>query len=162
MILFFSRQQLKPVKLPDTFTHMFGNLVLIETVLVEPQSESGQLSHFAITSIVSCKRKDHPSRMAPRGEKIKDGVSKQMEVWKGNCGLQIRVWHTYGFWHEWISEYIRVKQMIRTNIRIYLSKFFWHERISEYICIKILIRTNIRIKIRIGNVRIYSPHSGPN
>ena len=27
----------------------------------------------------------------PCGEKIKDGVSKQMEVWKGNRGLQIMV-----------------------------------------------------------------------
>ena len=27
--------------------------------------------------------------MAPRGKKIKDGVSKQMEVWEGNRGLQI-------------------------------------------------------------------------
>ena len=29
--------------------------------------------------------------MAPRGKKIKDGVSKQMEFWKGNRGLQIMV-----------------------------------------------------------------------
>ena len=38
------------------------NLVLIETVLVEPQIESGQWRHFAITSIVISllKRKDGP------------------------------------------------------------------------------------------------------
>ena len=29
--------------------------------------------------------------MAPRGKKIKDGVFKQMEFWKGNRGLQIMV-----------------------------------------------------------------------
>ena len=29
--------------------------------------------------------------MAPRGKKFKDGVSKQMEVWEGNRGLQIMV-----------------------------------------------------------------------
>ena len=31
----------------------------------------------------------------------------------------------------------------------------WHERISEYIRIKILIQTNIRINIWIGNIRIF-------
>ena len=35
-----------------------------------------------------------------------------------------------------------------------------HERISEYIRIKILIRTNIRINIWIENIRIYSSLSG--
>ena len=47
-----------------------------------------------------------------------------------------RVWHSYGFWHERISEYIRVKKMTRTNIRIYSYEHFWHERISEYIRIQ--------------------------
>ena len=70
-------------------------------------------------------------------------------------GMQNRVWHSYGFWYERISEYIRVKKMIRTNIRIYSYEHFWHERISEYIRIKISIRTNIRINIRIENIRIF-------
>ena len=72
-----------------------------------------------------------------------------------NYHYQYRVWHSYGFWHERISEYIRVKKMTRTNIRIYSYEIFWHERISEYICIKNLIRTNIRINIWIENIRIF-------
>ena len=72
-------------------------------------------------------------------------------VW---CSIdQSRVWHSYGFWHKWISEYI--KKMTRTNIPIYLYEIFWHKRISEYICIKILIRTNIRINIWIENIWIF-------
>ena len=66
-----------------------------------------------------------------------------------------RVWHSYGFWYERISEYIRVKKMTRTNIRIYSYDIFWHERISEYIRIRNLIRTNIRIDIRIQNIQIF-------
>ena len=45
--------------------------------------------------------------------------------------------------------------MKRTNIRIYSYDIFRHEQISEYIRIKILIRTNIRIHIWIGNIRIF-------
>ena len=33
-----------------------------------------------------------------------------------------RVWHSYWFRYEWISEYIRIKKTIRTNIRIYSYK----------------------------------------
>ena len=58
-------------------------------------------------------------------------------------------------WYEWISEYIRIKKMTRTNIWIYSYEHFWYERISEYIRIKILIRTNIRLNIRIKNIRIF-------
>ena len=68
---------------------------------------------------------------------------------------QTRVWHSYGFWYERISEYICVKKMTRTNIRIYSYEIFWYERISEYIRIKILIRTNIRINIWIENIWIF-------
>ena len=56
-----------------------------------------------------------------------------------------RVWHSYGFWHERLSEYIRFKKMTRTNIRIYSYENFWHEQISEYICIKKITWLNIRI-----------------
>ena len=59
-----------------------------------------------------------------------------------SCALSIfenicyRVWHSYGFWYERISEYIRVKKMTWMNIRIYSYEHFWHERISEYIRMK--------------------------
>ena len=65
------------------------------------------------------------------------------------------MWHSYGFWHERISEYIRVKKMTRMNIQIYSYEHFWYERISEYIRIKTLLRTNIRINIWIENIRIF-------
>ena len=68
------------------------------------------------------------------------------------CHAQSRVWHLYRFWHERISEYIRVKKMTRTNIRIYLYVHFWEKWISEYIRIKILIRKNIWINIRFENI----------
>ena len=95
---------------------------------------------------------------------------------QANClswmSIRYRVWHSYGFWHERISEYIRVKKMTRTNIRIYSYEFFdtneypnifvsknLHEWMSEYIRIKNLTQTNVRINIRIENcmnIRIYS------
>ena len=81
---------------------------------------------------------------------------------EGKNRFQTRVWHSYGFWYERISEYIRVKKMIRTNIRIYSYEHFWHERISEYIRIKISIRTNIRINIRIKNIWIFEFIFDPN
>ena len=72
--------------MPDTFTHIFGNLVLIETVLVEPQSESGQLSHFSITSIVSSlsKRKDG----LPWGTKSRMVFPNKWRSGKGTVGFR--------------------------------------------------------------------------
>ena len=32
--------------------------------------------------------------------------------------VQSRVWHLYGFWHERISEYIRIRKIIQRNTRI--------------------------------------------
>ena len=45
--------------------------------------------------------------------------------------LQTRVWHSWKFWYEWMSEYIRINKITRMNIRIYSCWFFWHERMSE-------------------------------
>ena len=88
------------------------------------------------------------------------GSNKLCVVPRSTCHVlemlfSIRVWHSYGFWYERISEYIRVKKITRMNIRIYLYEIFWHEGISEYIHIKILIRTNIRINIWIKNIWIF-------
>ena len=30
-----------------------------------------------------------------------------------------RVWHSWKFWYEWMSEYIRINKITRINIRIY-------------------------------------------
>ena len=43
-----------------------------------------------------------------------------------------KVWHSYGFWHERISEYIRVMKMTWTNIWIYLKYFFTNEYPNKY------------------------------
>ena len=70
--------------------------------------------------------------------------SHYVKNWCFAMNVWVRVWHLYRFWHERISEYIRVKKMTRTNIRIYSYEFFgtneypnifvsksWYERISE-------------------------------
>ena len=31
----------------------------------------------------------------------------------------IRVWHSWKFWYEWMSEYIRINKITQMNIRIY-------------------------------------------
>ena len=49
---------------------------------------------------------------------------------KEKCSFGTRVWHSWKFWYEWISEYIRIRKMIR----IWYKRIF--ERISEYIHIK--------------------------
>ena len=101
---------------------------------------------------------------APPAEIFKWGCEKfaQMfwtnpddQIWENFC---IRVWHSYGFWYERISEYIRVKKMTRTNIRRYSYEIFWHERISKYIRIKIL--TQIIFGLKYLNIQIYSSLSG--
>ena len=33
--------------------------------------------------------------------------------------VHIRVWHSWKFWYEWMSEYIRINKITRMNIRIY-------------------------------------------
>ena len=45
--------------------------------------------------------------------------------------LWIRVWHSWKFWYEWMSEYIPINKITRMNIRIHSYWFFWHERMSE-------------------------------
>ena len=45
------------------------------------------------------------------------------------------------FWHEWITEYIRIICFTRMNLRMYSYKK--------------LIRTNIRINICVENIRIF-------
>ena len=34
-------------------------------------------------------------------------------------GVLNRVWHSWKFWYEWMSEYIRINKITRMNIRIY-------------------------------------------
>ena len=85
--------------------------------------------------------------------------------WISQIDLHVycRVWHSYGFWYERISEYIRIKKMTRMNIRIYSHEFFWHERISEYIRIKKIYTNECPNKYsyrKYLNIRIYSSHSG--
>ena len=46
-----------------------------------------------------------------------------LEVWgkilSEIYALRIRVWHSWKFWYEWMSEYIRINKITRMNIRIY-------------------------------------------
>ena len=78
----------------------------------------------------------------PRFYTLKVGARSDLEVFLlCHTLVRIRVWHSYGFWYERISEYIRVKK----------NEIFW----DEYIHIKILIRTNIRMNIWIGYIRIF-------
>ena len=54
---------------------------------------------------------------------------------------------------ERISEYIRIKILLRTNIRLYSYPKSWHKQISEYIHFQKIIRTNIRINNWIKNIQ---------
>ena len=58
--------------------------------------------------------------------------------------------------YERISEYIRIKKMIRTNIRIYSYPKKAYERIYEYIRIKKMIRIWYERIFVSENTRIYS------
>ena len=101
--MIFSRQQLKPFKLPDTFTHMFGFFTLqlyVKTIWYFEFSSDRNGPCWTTKWKWSMKPFCHHINFyftveeegwPPCGEKIKDGVSKQMEVWKGNRGLQIMV-----------------------------------------------------------------------
>ena len=52
------------------------------------------------------------------------------------------------FWYEWMSEYIRIKKLTRTNIRIYS-----YQKIDTNEC------PNIYSYQKYSNIRIYSSHS---
>ena len=56
--------------------------------------------------------------------------------------VHARVWHSFGFWHERISKYIRVKKITRTNIRIYSYDTNEYPNVFVWNCLR---RTNIRI-----------------
>ena len=50
-----------------------------------------------------------------------------------NSEKQSRVWHSYGFWHKRISEYIRMKSVDTDEyLNIFVFKF-WYKQISEWI-----------------------------
>ena len=59
------------------------------------------------------------------------------------------------FWLKWISEYIRIIFLTRTNIRIYSYKCFCTNEYPNLFVSKNLIRMNVRINIRVKIIRIY-------
>ena len=102
----------------------------LSTCLVTPhpimQVPNGRNTSFVL---------QEPCRMPPWWKELfsQRGTNRVVNVWQKENTIkqQIRVWHSWKFWYEWMSEYIRINKITRMNIRIYSYKFFWHEQMSE-------------------------------
>ena len=154
--MIFSRQQLKPFKVPDTFTHMFGFFTLqlhVKTIWYFQFSSdrnspcwttNWKWSMKAFCHHINCYFTVEEEGWPPVGKKSRTVFSNKWSSGKGTVGFRSECDIRMDFdtneylnifvsskWYEPISEYICLNSFDTNEYpNIFVSKI-WYERISE-------------------------------